>query len=812
MKKRMIALIPAILLCISLFSVPAAADTGSDMDAEEKQSISAYENQPDPADTADTIEIEAAEAEETPKADEEGVRVVNLESGAEKGPGFTSMHKIFETPKGSFELTLCGLKEEQKEAVLKALSDYYVAADGAAPIKLVDNAFPDAEKYDSTVPGYDSGHCWAGSASNILWMTGWAERFNNPRTGTPFTSEDDIFQYYNIRFTDNGCIKTDSAVDWFFMGEFYLPLYYSSTSLNGVQETDGVRKDFVSSGMHEHFDVFKNPQQIEQLLRCDWSRDDASVFEADIGFLIGGVAYRSAHSVTIAGVITDPDAESFQEKYKAVIIIDPDNDSEPEKEEGRVENPTLEYKEAAKKTRPNSMTVYNLEYLIDKAGNPCWKIDGYGSTKESEWALFFLNRIPYYDESLINESIETEGTKSVVENVDLTLESPFTTDRETPYPDLYNVDPDEVAVKSFESGTPVNLNFFIANRSNKVIFNDEYRKDRDLTVEWKVIRDADGRVAASGKKICSGEIFENSEIGFLINLNEKSGTYTAWEPGTYTALLNLNTDRAITEAYYLNNVQKEVQFTVTGQSDISKGEISLSQKEYTYNGKTKTPSVTVTVNGQTLVKEQDYTVSYPKGRINAGKYTVTVNGKGSYKGSATATFVINRQQITPEVTLSKTSYVYNGKVKKPAVTVKYKNKKLAESDYTVTYAKGRKYPGSYKVTVTMKGSYKGNASKTFKIVPEGTSLKSLTAKKNAVTVKWKKQSVQVTGYQIAYSTSPTFASGIKYLKITDAKKTSGSIKGLKSKKRYYVKIRTYKIVNGKNYYSGWSGKKSVVVR
>ena len=732
-KKRTIALIPAIVLCISLFSVPAAAGTGSLSGAEEKKIISAYE---DPMNPADTAEAESAE-EEAPEADEEGVRVVMLESGAEKGPGFTSVHKVFETPKGSFDLTLCGLKEEQKEAVLKALSDYYVP-DGGTPVKLVDNAFPDAEKYDSTDRGigYDSGHCWAGSASNILWMTGWAERFNNPRTGMPFTSEDDIFQYYNTRFTDNGCIKTDSAVDWFFMGEFYLPLYYSSTSLAEVKDTDGVKKDFVSSGMQEHFDVFKNPQQIEQLLRCDWSRDDASAFEADIGFMIGGVAYRSAHSVTIAGVITDPNAERFQEKYKAVIIIDPDNDSDPEKEEGRVEDPTLEYKEAAKKARPNSMTVYNLEYLIDKAGNPCWKIDGYGSTKKDEWALFFLNRVPYYDESLINESIETEGTKSVIENVDLTMESPFTTDREEAFPDLYNLEPDEVAVKSFTSGDPVNLNFFIANRSNKVIFNDEYRKDRDLTVEWKVIRDADGQVAASGKMICSGDIYENSETGFLIRLNEKNGAYTAWEPGTYTALLDLNADRAITEAYYLNNVQKEVHFTVTGQKDISKGKISLSKTKYTCDGKTKTPSVTVTIDGKTLVKDQDY---------------------------------------------------------------------------TVVYAKGRKYPGSYKVTVTMKGGYKGTATKTFKIVPKGTSLESLTVKKNAVTVKWKKQSVQVTGYQIAYSTSPAFASGNKYVRIKDAKKTSRIIKELKSKKRYYIKVRTYKTVDGKYYYSGWSSKKSAVV-
>ena len=82
------------------------------------------------------------------------------------------------------------------------------------------------------------------------------------------------------------------------------------------------------------------------------------------------------------------------------------------------------------------------------------------------------------------------------------------------------------------------------------------------------------------------------------------------------------------------------------------------------------------------------------------------------------------------------------------------------------------------------------------------------AKKKKMTVKWKKQTKLTTGYQIQYSTSKNFK-GAKTQTITKNKKTSCIIKKLKSKKKYYVRVRTYKKVKGKKYYSKWSKVKSV---
>ncbi|MDE6413107.1 MAG: fibronectin type III domain-containing protein, partial [Eubacterium sp.] len=152
------------------------------------------------------------------------------------------------------------------------------------------------------------------------------------------------------------------------------------------------------------------------------------------------------------------------------------------------------------------------------------------------------------------------------------------------------------------------------------------------------------------------------------------------------------------------------------------------------------------------------------------------------------------------VTLSTTSYTYNGKVKKPSVTVKdSKGNKIASSNYTVTYPSGRKNVGKYTVTIKFKGNYSGTVKKTFTIKPKATSLSSVTAKSKGFTAKWKKLTTQTTGYQIQYSTSSKFSSA-KTVTVSKNKTTSKSVSKLKAKKKYYVRVRTYKTVkvNGKS--------------
>lgn len=198
------------------------------------------------------------------------------------------------------------------------------------------------------------------------------------------------------------------------------------------------------------------------------------------------------------------------------------------------------------------------------------------------------------------------------------------------------------------------------------------------------------------------------------------------------------------------------------------------------------------------------------------KATFSADGKLVTKckscGETLSTKKINK---ISNVKLSKSIYTYDKKAKKPTVTVKdTKGKKLKKGkDYTVTYAKGRKAIGNYKVTIQLKGKkYNGKETLTFRIAPAGTSIKSAKAGKTKVTVNWKKQTRNTSGYIIQYSANKSFRN-VKQITIFSNKAKSKQITKLSTKKQYYVRICTYKNVkkNGKTtkICSDWSNAVAV---
>lgn len=191
------------------------------------------------------------------------------------------------------------------------------------------------------------------------------------------------------------------------------------------------------------------------------------------------------------------------------------------------------------------------------------------------------------------------------------------------------------------------------------------------------------------------------------------------------------------------------------------------------------------------------------------------DGKIVKKCSACGATVTSAIAKISTVSLSAVNYTYNGGVKTPSVTVKdSKGKKLTSGkDYTVAYPSGRKKVGRYSVKITFKGNYRGTKTLTYNINPKGTSMSKVSAAKKGFKAKWKKQSTQTTGYQLQYSTSSNFKKGTKTVNISKNKTTSKSVGKLSAKKKYYVRVRTYKTVKfgGKNIklYSGWSKAKAV---
>ncbi len=170
---------------------------------------------------------------------------------------------------------------------------------------------------------------------------------------------------------------------------------------------------------------------------------------------------------------------------------------------------------------------------------------------------------------------------------------------------------------------------------------------------------------------------------------------------------------------------------------------------------------------------------------------------------------------TPKTkTLNTKTYTYNNQTKTP--TVKITNnlgRTLTQNiDYKLNYQPKRKNVGTYYVEIVYIGKYKNlNKEKLyFTINPKSTYITNLTKGKKSITLKIKKQAIQTTGYQIIYSQNKNFKnSKTVNIKNTNTKKT---IKNLKSNKRYYIKVRTYKTIYGKMYYSTWSQAKSIIVK
>ncbi|MBO4863721.1 MAG: leucine-rich repeat protein [Eubacterium sp.] len=287
----------------------------------------------------------------------------------------------------------------------------------------------------------------------------------------------------------------------------------------------------------------------------------------------------------------------------------------------------------------------------------------------------------------------------------------------------------------------------------------------------------------------------------------------------------------------------------------------LSATSVTYNGKTQTPSVTV-ANADDTLEESNYTVEY-SGNLNAGTATVTINLVGEYyTGTITRQFTINPASVETAVISGIEDKVYTGSEIKQKLKVEMafdgdKIELIEGTDYVVSYSDNIQV-GTATVTITGKDNYTGSISKTFKITgaasnpdatpspgtdvtpgPDATPapgtevtptatpgtetdvtkpakavIKTSKNKKGKkLYVKWKKIT-GVDGYEVQYSLKKSFSKAKKAkTKIKSTAKTSITIKKLKKNKKYYVRVRAYKLdSSGNKIYGKWSKVKKVKVK
>lgn len=175
---------------------------------------------------------------------------------------------------------------------------------------------------------------------------------------------------------------------------------------------------------------------------------------------------------------------------------------------------------------------------------------------------------------------------------------------------------------------------------------------------------------------------------------------------------------------------------------------------------------------------------------------------------------LKKQKITKVSSTYKKSVGQSFTLKPKAkgkITYKTGNKKVA----TVN-SKGKvTVKGTGKATITVTAKATSTYSKCVKKitvygVPKKPEMKKLTAGKKKFTVQWKKDK-KADGYQVQYSTDKKFKKNVKSVNVSK-KNTKATVKKLKKGKTYRVRVRSYKKINGKKYYSGWGKVKSVKVR
>ena len=267
---------------------------------------------------------------------------------------------------------------------------------------------------------------------------------------------------------------------------------------------------------------------------------------------------------------------------------------------------------------------------------------------------------------------------------------------------------------------------------------------------------------------------------------------------------------------------KDCNITLSKSNISAPNKIVLGNDSYTYDGKTKEPSVKVYDKTGKVISAANYTISRSSGRKEPGTYTVKVTFKGNYSGTLSSSFKIQ---------LGKVKGLKNGTLKTDSVQIKW-NKLTGATNYQIyRYDPAKKKYVKLKTVSSGKSSYtdkKREAARAYKYkirayrstggktsyssysdvlytAAKPKKVSALTAKKktkNSVKLTWKK-TTRADGYQI-YRYNSTKK---KWEKVTTIKKgttVTYTNKKLKSKKTYQYKVRAYRQNGNTTAYGSYS--------
>ena len=367
---------------------------------------------------------------------------------------------------------------------------------------------------------------------------------------------------------------------------------------------------------------------------------------------------------------------------------------------------------------------------------------------------------------------------------------------------------------------PLDISRYSASLSQYSYTSDGAEKCPDVTVTY------------GDKTLAAGTDFT---VSYKDNVKEGTATVTITGAGNYTGIINTTftitaaPDKDDSDAGKDNPGKDDSGKDDSGKNDSGKDDSGKDNSGKDDSGKDnsgKNDSDKGNQNSSTPGNNNNNNnnngnTSGNNDQNNNGQNNNNTNNNNNNQNNSSNNEANNDTAITPVPAVINASDITLTKSKKKAniiTSIESDGKvSLKSSNTKVVKISGTKVipvnPGKANVTITVAaGTRYAAASKTVTItvIPAKTSLRSVKSKTaKQATVTWKKAK-SISGYQISYSQN----SSMKKAKTLTVKgsATRATLKKLVSKKKYYVRIRTYKVVSGKKYYSKWSSKKSVKIR
>lgn len=252
--------------------------------------------------------------------------------------------------------------------------------------------------------------------------------------------------------------------------------------------------------------------------------------------------------------------------------------------------------------------------------------------------------------------------------------------------------------------------------------------------------------------------------------------------------------------------------------------IKLDKEVYSYDGKVKTPSVTVKDSkGNKLKNKRDYTIKYQKGRKKTGIYSVKITFKGNYEGEKTLYFKIRPTAVknvsaTPSISSVYLSWDKSKGADGYEIYLKTDRLKLVKDTdklyYRVNKINGKKLKSGTEYTFVIRSYKKTGDKKVYSVQkkikvtskPQKCSIKKVDSLSGSLTVTAVKQNCH--GYEFLLSTNKSF-SNAKSVRTKGKSKNSYTFRNIIKGRKYYVKARAYITSGGEKYVGYYSNVKLI---